>query len=118
MEEISVFYCIIKDLFDGRVYPEMIPATNSAADPMQWPAIRYSFLPGKVYLTNSYQSYSPRVQIDIYADSPEERAQAVELVINVIKSSDEIECILKTAPTSFYDEERKKYQATFDYLIN
>lgn len=32
MEELAIFYTVIKDLFDGRVYPDAVPASNSAAD--------------------------------------------------------------------------------------
>jgi len=59
MEELAIFYTVIKDLFDGRVYPDAVPASNNAADPAQWPAVRYILTSGKVIATNCYQDYSP-----------------------------------------------------------
>lgn len=118
MEELAIFYTVIKDLFDGRVYPDAVPASNNAADPAQWPAVRYILTSGKVIATNCYQDYSPRVQVDIYANSPEERAEAVKLVMDTINQCDELECFLQTAPFFAMDFDRNKYQATFAYLIN
>ena len=118
MEELAIFYSIIKDLFGGRVYPDAVPASNSAADPVQWPAVRYILTSGKVIATNCYQDYSPQVQVDIYANSPEERAKAVKLVMDTIDQCDELACYLQTAPIFMMDFDRNKYQATFTYLIN
>ena len=118
MEEIAIFYGIIKGLFGGRVYPDAVPASNNAADSAQWPAMRYTVPSGKVIATNCYQDYSPRVQVDIYANSPEERAEAVKLVMDTINQNDELECQLKTSPIFFMDFDRNKYQATFTYQTN
>lgn len=118
MEKLAIFYTVIKDLFGGRVYPDAVPASNNTADPAQWPAVRYTVPSGKVIATNCYQDYSPRVQVDIYANSPEERAEAVKLVMDTINQCDELECYLQTSPSFFMDFDRNKYQATFAYLIN
>lgn len=118
MEKLAIFYTVIKDLFGGRVYPDAVPANNNAADPAQWPAMRYTVPSGKVIATNCYQDYSPRVQVDIYANSPEERADAVKLVMETINQCDGVECYLQTAPFFAMDFDRNKYQATFAYLIN
>lgn len=80
--------------------------------------MRYILTSGKVIATNCYQDYSPRVQVDIYANSPEERADAVKLVMDTIDQCDELECCLQTAPFFMMDFDRNKYQATFAYLIN
>ncbi|PIT53860.1 hypothetical protein [Snodgrassella alvi] len=117
MEEIAIFYSIIRDLCGGRVYPDLIPVQNSATDPAMWPAMRYVLVSGQVEATNCYQSFNPRVQVDIYASTAQERAQCVQQVMDTIQASDGIECLLKTAPFFSYDIDRKKYQATFDYLI-
>ncbi|MCX8749074.1 hypothetical protein [Snodgrassella sp. B3088] len=117
MEEIAAFYSLIGDLCGGRVYPDFIPEQNSGADPNWWPAMRYTVISGQVDGTNCYQQFRPRVQIDIYANSPQERAQCVEQVMDTLQEAEEIDCELKTSPIFSYDIERKKYQATIDYLI-
>ncbi|KDN13135.1 hypothetical protein SALWKB12_0942 [Snodgrassella communis] len=117
MEEIAIFYSLIKDLCGGRVYPDLIPVQNNAADPAMWPAMRYSVISGQVEATNCYQAFNPRVQVDIYANTPQERAHCVQEAMDLIQDSEEIDCQLKTAPFFSYDIDRKKYQATFDYLI-
>jgi multidrug efflux pump subunit AcrB len=118
MEEIAIFYSLIKDLCGGRVYPDIIPVQNKATDPAMWPAIRYLVVSGRVESTNCYQSFNPRVQIDIYAHTPQERAQYVQQVMETVQQeNEEIDCLLKTAPVYSYDIDRQKYQATFDYMI-
>lgn len=118
MEKIGIFYNIIKHLFDGRVYPDAVPASNNAANHAQWPAVRYLVTSGKIIETNCYQDFYPNIQIDIYSNSPEERAAAVKLLMDTIKQSDELECQLRTAPIFMMDFDRNKYQATLAYLIN
>ncbi|PIT07618.1 tail completion protein gp17 [Snodgrassella alvi] len=118
MEEVAIFYSLIKDLCGGRVYPDIIPVQNKATDPAMWPAIRYLVVSGQVEQTNCYQAFNPRIQIDIYANTPQERMQCVQQVMDTLQDSkEEIDCVLKTAPFSAYDIDRQKYQATFDYMI-
>uniref|UniRef100_UPI000A627492 DUF3168 domain-containing protein n=1 Tax=Snodgrassella sp. CFCC 13594 TaxID=1775559 RepID=UPI000A627492 len=83
----------------------------------QWPAIMYSQTGGQANNTNCDTDYCPRIQVDVFADSPSARALLVAEVQAALKNLPNNAAVPQMAPMNNYDFTLKKYQATLDYLV-
>lgn len=108
--EIIVFNAL-KHLCSSRVFPDHLP------DETKMPAIRYTLIGGQIDGTNCGIEISPRVQIDIYANTVKERHELEEKVAIAMVPTDEYEPSLQVPAIHSYSYENKAYVSTLDYLI-
>ena len=108
--EIAVFQAL-RSLCAGRVYPDHLPAD------VAYPCIRYSQVGGQADSDNCGTTLTPRIQLDVYADTAQARQQLSGAAQAAMAAMLAGEAVLQAAPIHSFDFEVKRYRATLDYLI-
>ena len=111
MDAEALIYAALGHLCGARVYPDHLPAD------VAYPCIRYIQVGGQADSDNCGVSLSPRIQIDVYADTVAGRRQLSAAVRDALVELVQAEAVLQAAPIHSFDFEVKRYRATLDYLI-
>lgn len=109
-----------RSIFNGRFYPTTFMQQDSGLP--QWPAGRFTVIDAvpfeDVCGTDDGETDDTRIQIDIVANTHNERATLEAQVIVAMMGITDPPCVRDIGPRHSFDEPTRTFRSTIDFLFH